>query len=109
MVDTTGILSVCDPVHMVLIKKDPSGETTIVTSHFLEWRPVMSAPNSRCTMTIELMGVGMLCTLLILKQNVTQLFFSTCNDIFLSLECMIARTDTNTKSTMINLLAPLSW
>ena len=59
MVDTAGILSVCDPVHVVLIKNDPSGETTIVTSHFLEWRPVMSAPNSRCTMTVELMGVGM--------------------------------------------------
>ena len=59
MVDPAGILSICDPIHMVLIRNDPTGETSIVTSHFLEWRPVLSAPNSRCTMTVELMGVGM--------------------------------------------------
>ncbi len=58
MANEAGILSICDPVHMVLIKTEPSGETSVVTSHFLEWRPVLSAPNSRCTMTVELMGVG---------------------------------------------------
>ena len=59
MVDPAGILSICDPIHMVLIRNDPTDETSIVTSHFLEWRPVLSAPNSRCTMTVELKGVGM--------------------------------------------------
>ncbi|POI34772.1 hypothetical protein CIB84_001476, partial [Bambusicola thoracicus] len=38
MADATTMLSVCDPVHMVLIKTDMFGETTLVASYFLEWR-----------------------------------------------------------------------
>ena len=59
MADTTSLLSLCDPVHLVLLKTEPTGETTIVSSHYMEWRPVIAAPNSRCTMTVELMGLGM--------------------------------------------------
>ena len=77
MVDPAGILSICDPIHMVLIRNDPTGETSIVTSHFLEWRPVLSAPNSRCTMTVELKGVGMYFLALSSKNRVRDWNFQT--------------------------------
>ena len=50
-----------------------------------------------------------LVNLCMLIENVRPVFFFTCNGIFLSLEYMDARTDTNTKNTMINLLPPLTW
>ena len=58
MATNSAMLSLCDPVHLVLVKTEPTGETTLVASHFMEWRPVLSAPNSRCTKTVELMGIG---------------------------------------------------
>ncbi|KAI1894100.1 hypothetical protein AGOR_G00112350 [Albula goreensis] len=61
MADATTMLSISDPVHMVLIKTDPSSETTLVSSYFLDWRSVLSAPNGKTTMAIELLGVGSEC------------------------------------------------
>lgn len=58
MAGNSVMLSLCDPIHLVLIKTEPTGETSLVSSNFLEWRQVLSAPNSRCTRTIEFMGVG---------------------------------------------------
>ncbi len=58
MADSTAMMSICDPVHLVLVKTEPSGETTLISSHFLEWRPVLAAADSRCNLTIEVMGVG---------------------------------------------------
>ena len=58
MADTTTLLSMCDPVHLVLIRTDPSGETSLVTSHYFEWRLVLTSDSSRCTTTVELMGTG---------------------------------------------------
>ncbi|KAJ8288504.1 hypothetical protein COCON_G00011630 [Conger conger] len=61
MVDATNMLSISDPVHMVLIKTDTSSETTLVSSYFLDWRSVLSAPNGKTSMAIELLGVGSEC------------------------------------------------
>uniref|UniRef100_A0A8C2T8L1 Centrosomal protein of 76 kDa n=4 Tax=Coturnix japonica TaxID=93934 RepID=A0A8C2T8L1_COTJA len=58
MVDATTMLSVCDPVHMVLIKTDTFGETTLVASYFLEWRSVLAAENGITNVAVELLGVG---------------------------------------------------
>ncbi|XP_061450865.1 centrosomal protein of 76 kDa isoform X1 [Rhineura floridana] len=58
MVDATTMLSICDPVHIVLIKTDMSGETTLVASYFLEWRSVLSAENRITNIAVELLGVG---------------------------------------------------
>ena len=60
MADSTTLLSINDNVHIVLIKSEPSGESTIVSSHYLEWRAVVAAPNSRCTVSLEMMGIGKL-------------------------------------------------
>lgn len=60
MVDATTMLSICDPVHLVLIKTDISGDTTLVASYFLEWRSVLSAENRVTTVAVELLGVGKL-------------------------------------------------
>ncbi|XP_064164700.1 centrosomal protein of 76 kDa [Anguilla rostrata] len=61
MADATTMLSISDPVHMVLIKTDPSSETTLVSSYFLDWRSVLSAPNGKTSMAVELLGVGSEC------------------------------------------------
>ncbi|XP_030408578.1 centrosomal protein of 76 kDa isoform X3 [Gopherus evgoodei] len=58
MVDATTMLSICDPVHMVLIKTDTFGETTLVASYFLEWRSVLGAENRVTSVAVELLGVG---------------------------------------------------
>ncbi|XP_053806408.1 centrosomal protein of 76 kDa isoform X2 [Vidua chalybeata] len=58
MVDATTMLSICDPVHMVLIKTDTSGETTLVASYFLEWRSILAAENGITNVAVELLGVG---------------------------------------------------
>lgn len=60
MVDATTMLSICDPVHIVLIKTDTCSETTLVASYFLEWRSVLTAENRVTTVAVELLGVGKL-------------------------------------------------
>lgn len=58
MADGTTMLSICDPVHLVLIKTDTSSETTLVSSHFLDWRTVLSSSSGKRCIAVELMGVG---------------------------------------------------
>ena len=58
MADATTLLSLGDSVHLVLIKTEATGESVLVASHFLEWRSVLAAPHMRCSMAVELMGIG---------------------------------------------------
>ncbi|XP_019380599.1 PREDICTED: centrosomal protein of 76 kDa isoform X2 [Gavialis gangeticus] len=58
MMDATTMLSICDPVHMVLIKTDMFGETSLVASYFLEWRSALVAENRIINIAVELLGVG---------------------------------------------------
>lgn len=58
MADSTTMLSISDPIHMVLIKTDIFAETTLVASYFLEWRSVLGSENGVTSLTVELMGVG---------------------------------------------------
>ncbi|XP_058877680.1 centrosomal protein of 76 kDa-like isoform X3 [Acipenser ruthenus] len=58
MVDAITMLSIRDPVHMVLIKTDTSNERTLVASCFLDWQSVLSSPNGRTSSAVELLGVG---------------------------------------------------
>jgi len=58
MADSTTLLSVCDAVHLVVTKTTRHGDTTLVSSHFLDWRQLLAATDSRCTVNVELMGVG---------------------------------------------------
>ncbi|XP_048219411.1 centrosomal protein of 76 kDa isoform X3 [Perognathus longimembris pacificus] len=58
MADSTTMLSISDPIHMVLIKTDIFGETTLIASYFLEWRSVLGSENGVTSLTVELMGVG---------------------------------------------------
>ncbi|XP_030068263.1 centrosomal protein of 76 kDa [Microcaecilia unicolor] len=61
MADATTMLSICDPVHMVLIRTDTSGDTTLVASYFLEWRSVLGSENGITNLAVELLGVGTEC------------------------------------------------
>ena len=58
MADATTLLSLGDSVHIVLIKTESSGESILIASHYLEWRSVLAAPNTRCSLAVELMGIG---------------------------------------------------
>lgn len=58
MADSATLLSVSDSIHLVLIKTDPSGDTTLVGSHFLTWRDVLSVATGRMTCPVEINGVG---------------------------------------------------
>ncbi|KAL5022137.1 hypothetical protein ScPMuIL_001292 [Solemya velum] len=58
MADSTTLLSVADPVHLVIIRTDPTGETTLITSHFFEWRPVLACENNKMATSVELKGTG---------------------------------------------------
>jgi len=58
MADSTTLLSVCDTVHLVLVKTTPAADTCLVSSHFLDWRQVLTSADSRCTINVELMGIG---------------------------------------------------
>ena len=76
MADSTTMLSISDPIHMVLIKTDIFAETTLVASYFLEWRSVLGSENGVTSLTVELMGVGM-------TINITATFFFFLTFIYL--------------------------
>ncbi|XP_056142658.1 centrosomal protein of 76 kDa [Lampris incognitus] len=61
MADATTMLSICDPVHLVLIKTNTSAETTLVSSYFLDWRTILSSPSGKTCFAVELLGVGSEC------------------------------------------------
>jgi len=58
MADSTTLLSISDPVHLVVTKTTRSGDTSLVSSNFLDWRQVLTAADSRRTVNVELMGIG---------------------------------------------------
>ena len=58
MADAATLLSISDYIHLVLIKTDPSGDTTLIGSHFLPWRDILAAANGRLTSAVEINGVG---------------------------------------------------
>ncbi|XP_034554580.1 centrosomal protein of 76 kDa [Notolabrus celidotus] len=58
MADSTSMLSMCDPVHLVLVKTNTSSETTLVSSYFLDWRTILSSFSGKTCFAVELMGVG---------------------------------------------------
>ena len=58
MADAAALLSLSDHIHLVLIKTDATGETTLVSSHFFEWRPTLTTQNGPMKISIELKGTG---------------------------------------------------
>jgi centrosomal protein CEP76 len=58
MADASAMLSISDPIHIVLVKTEASGETSLVSSNFFEWRTVLASSGNRMSMTLELKGVG---------------------------------------------------
>jgi centrosomal protein CEP76 len=58
MADSTTLLSIFDPIHIVMTRVDVNQEMHLISSQFLEWRSVLTAPNSKQNMTIEMMSTG---------------------------------------------------
>ncbi|CAD5114295.1 DgyrCDS3437 [Dimorphilus gyrociliatus] len=55
---SSALIGMPDQIHMVLIKSDITGDNTIVSSHFLEWRAILTRSNCSLVKSIELLGVG---------------------------------------------------
>ena len=85
MADSSAMMSICDAVHLVLIKTEPAGETHLVSSHYLEWRPVLAAPGCRCTMSIEMMGIGE-CD--VVSMSIEIMGIGECDVVSMSIEMM---------------------
>ncbi|XP_032225955.2 centrosomal protein of 76 kDa [Nematostella vectensis] len=58
MADAATLLSHSDTIHIVLIKTDTAGDTTLLGSHYLEWRNILFNPTGRMTCSVEINGVG---------------------------------------------------
>ncbi|XP_065064875.1 centrosomal protein of 76 kDa-like [Rhopilema esculentum] len=52
------LLTVSDKVHLILIKNDLSGEKSLLSSHFLDWRRILSCSDGRSSFALEMNGVG---------------------------------------------------
>lgn len=51
-------LSIADPVHLVLVRSDFSGEREVVGTAHVEWRGALSVDNGRLSVPVELGGYG---------------------------------------------------
>ncbi|XP_056618560.1 centrosomal protein of 76 kDa [Triplophysa dalaica] len=113
MADATTMLSICDPVHMVLIKTDPSGDTTLVSSYFLEWRTVLGAPHGKNKVSVELLGVGSECKVpvgvLNLKLELYPPLTETLNPEVISTQQSLERQRTAEKERLFLVYAKQWW
>ena len=58
MITPSDALSLSDPVHIALTSTNHRGEVDLVGTYQLEWRRLLCEPNGRCSVTVELSGVG---------------------------------------------------
>ncbi|XP_062501209.1 centrosomal protein of 76 kDa-like isoform X2 [Corticium candelabrum] len=58
MISAGDTLALADPIHLVLIKTDCSGESSLIGSHYMEWRRVLLSSRSRLCVAVEINGVG---------------------------------------------------
>ncbi|GFN79292.1 centrosomal protein of 76 kda [Plakobranchus ocellatus] len=58
MADTPALLSMGGPIHLVLIKTDSAGETTLLSSQFFEWRPLLTSKQGIMKTSLEMLGTG---------------------------------------------------
>ena len=58
MSDAPSLLTLCDKIHLVLTKKDLSGEQTLLSSHYLEWRKLLTISGGRTSLSLEMNGTG---------------------------------------------------
>lgn len=56
--DASMLLALTDKIHLALIKTDPSGDSHLLGSHYLEWRGILCSPNGKIRNSIEINGVG---------------------------------------------------
>jgi centrosomal protein CEP76 len=58
MPDISTLLSISDQIHLVMIRTDSNQDNHLISSHFLEWRTLLSMPDTKRIISIELMGTG---------------------------------------------------
>ncbi|BFZ19803.1 hypothetical protein BsWGS_22842 [Bradybaena similaris] len=58
MADIVSMLSMCDPIHLVLIKTDAMGDTSLLSSQYFEWRPLLTYKQGVMKTSVEMLGTG---------------------------------------------------
>ena len=58
LADVSMMLSISDQVHIVVVKTSQVGDATLLSSHLLEWRPILASQHSAMNVSVELKGIG---------------------------------------------------
>ncbi|GFS20157.1 centrosomal protein of 76 kDa-like [Elysia marginata] len=58
MADVPALLSMGSPIHLVLVKVDSAGETTLLSSQFFEWRPLLTSKQGTMKTSLQMLGTG---------------------------------------------------
>ncbi|KAE8598300.1 hypothetical protein XENTR_v10016791 [Xenopus tropicalis] len=113
MADATTMLSICDPVQLVLLKTDTSGETSLVSSHFLEWRSVLGTEKGATSLVVELLGVGAECKvsvgILNVKLELYPLLNKTLSQEVINTQFTLERQKTAEKERLFLVYAKQWW
>lgn len=56
--DTRNILNISEKINVVVVRTDPTGESSLLGSHYIEWRGILCSSSGRITNSIEVNGVG---------------------------------------------------
>lgn len=56
--DTRNILAISEKIHLAVVRTDPTGESSLLGSHYIEWRGILCSSSGRITNSIEVNGVG---------------------------------------------------
>nr|CAB3230038.1 centrosomal protein of 76 kDa-like [Phallusia mammillata] len=61
MADMKSMLFLADDIHLVVMQHETDGTSSLVSSHYIQWRNVLTATHQRMKKSIELMGIGTEC------------------------------------------------
>ena len=58
LADSASLLSISESIHLVMMRTDLNGDTFLISSHFLEWRTILTYASNKQILAIEMMGTG---------------------------------------------------
>ena len=56
--DAPTLLTISDKIHIVLVKNELSGDRSLLSSHHLDWRRILSLADGRSSFSLEMNGIG---------------------------------------------------
>ena len=58
MSDAPTLLTISDKIHIVLVKNELSCDRSLLSSHHLDWRRILSIADGRSSFSLEMNGIG---------------------------------------------------